>query len=53
MSSNTWAIIINPQSGASKTKKRWREIDAELRAMVVFYGLWKSLVETCFGEPKR
>ena len=39
MSSNTWAIIINPQSGASKTKKRWREIDAKLRAMEVDFSL--------------
>ena len=32
MSSNTWAIIINPQSGAGKTKKKWKQISAELEA---------------------
>ena len=39
MSSNTWAIIINPQSGAGKTKKMWRQISAELEAMEVDYTL--------------
>ncbi|MGB0457261.1 MAG: diacylglycerol/lipid kinase family protein [Chitinophagales bacterium] len=39
MSSNTWAIIINPQSGAGKTKKKWKQISAELEAMEVDYTL--------------
>ena len=39
MSSNTWAIIINPQSGAGKTKKKWRQIDAELQGLEVDYNL--------------
>ena len=39
MSSNTWAIIINPQSGAGKTKKKWRQINAELQGLEVDYTL--------------
>lgn len=39
MSSNTWAIIINPESGAGKTKKKWGKIEAELQAMEVEYTL--------------
>ena len=39
MSSSTWAIIINPQSGGGKTKKRWAKINAELKTMNVDYNL--------------
>ncbi|HCE85451.1 MAG TPA: hypothetical protein DEO99_04805, partial [Bacteroidetes bacterium] len=39
MSSNTWAIIINPQSGAGKTKKKWQQIDAELQGLEVDFNL--------------
>ena len=39
MSSNAWAIIINPESGAGKTKKKWGKIEAELQTMEVDYTL--------------
>ena len=39
MSSNTWAIIINPQSGAGKTQKKWRQINTELQGLEVDYNL--------------
>ena len=39
MSSSTWAIIINPQSGGGKTKKQWAKINAELKTMNVDHNL--------------